>query len=88
MKIVITLTTTGIIIFDDNTRIREMLLFATMAIIHHYLVISIRPINTVTNIPIPTLKSLTTKYTIDFINKQLMISSNWYGSFPIRIVSQ
>ena len=88
MKIVITLTNSGTIIFDDNTRIREMLLFATMAIIHYHLVISIRPINTATNIPIPTLTSLTAKYTIDFINKQLMISSNWYGSFPIRIVSQ
>ena len=32
MKIVITLTTTGTIIFVDNTRIREIFLFATIAI--------------------------------------------------------
>ena len=32
MKIVITLTTTGIIIFVDDTRIREIFLFATIGI--------------------------------------------------------
>ena len=32
MKIVITPTTTGTIIFDDDTRIREMFMFPTIAI--------------------------------------------------------